>query len=250
MLHFVNLRHPSDGSVGKQERRAAQSHSARATHRKNRQLRMIQHQSRKSHARIKELGAQNLKSNLAISLCLSGLLSPDRKDPFISFVRPFKPIEHFLLDHYVTTVIPLMRCNDAASYYLDCMTRAWVPLALTERGLLDAIFLAACRQICRSCQRPQQQQQFMQLACHYKIACIKSLSDSISVESFFSDATVAKTLMLAYDELAASNIHMYRHHVKAAVRMVDLNGGPQTLGLDGFIEHLISNLCCKLRLYS
>lgn len=94
-----------------------------------------------------------------------------------------------------------MRCNEAAPYYLDRMTRAWVPLALTEGGLLDALFLAACRQIHRSCQRPQQQQQFMQLACHYKVACIKSLSDSISVEVVFSDATVAKTLMLAYDEV-------------------------------------------------
>lgn len=43
---------------------------------------------------------------------------------------------------------------------------------------------------------------------------------------------------------------MYSQHIKAAVRMVDLNGGPQTLGLDGYIEHLLSNLCCKLGLYS
>ena len=29
---------------------------------------------------------------------------------------------------------------------------------------------------------------------------------------------------------------MARHHVKGAASMVDLNGGPKTLGLDGFLE--------------
>jgi hypothetical protein len=28
-----------------------------------------------------------------------GLLASDRRDPFCSFARPFKPLEHFLLDH-------------------------------------------------------------------------------------------------------------------------------------------------------
>lgn len=101
----------------------------------------------------------------------------------------------------VTAVVPLMRCNEDAAYYLDRSTKAWVPLALTEVGLLDALFLAACRHIYRSCQHPQQQQKFLHLACHYKLACTKSLRDSISVEVFYSDATVAKTLMLAYDEV-------------------------------------------------
>jgi len=38
---------------------------------------------------------------------------------------------------------------------------------------------------------------------------------------------------------------MYKHHIEAAVSMVDLNGGPQTLGLNGLMGHLISNLCAK-----
>ncbi|EXJ92419.1 hypothetical protein A1O3_00970 [Capronia epimyces CBS 606.96] len=172
-----------------------------------------------------------------------------RKDPFMSFVRPFKPIEHFLLDYYVTVVVPFLRCQEDISIYQDSMTKRWVPFALREGGLLDAVFLLACRHMYLSHHNSQQQQQFVQLACQYKLSCTKSLRDAISNEVVFSDATVGTTLMLAYDELVASDISMYKNHIKAAVRMVNLNGGPQTLGLDGFMEHLISNLCAKHKLY-
>lgn len=33
------------------------------------------------------------------------LLASDRRDPFCSFARPFKPVEHFLLDHCESIVI-------------------------------------------------------------------------------------------------------------------------------------------------
>lgn len=46
--------------------------------------------------------------------------------------------------------------------------------------------------------------------------------------------------------MAVYDVVMSRRHVEGAVRMVKLNGGPQTLGLDGFLEHLISNLLRKL----
>ena len=42
-----------------------------------------------------------------------------------------------------------------------------------------------------------------------------------------------------------SDVAMSRQHVEGAVKMVKLNGGPQTLGLDGFLQHLISNLLRK-----
>lgn len=97
-------------------------------------------------------------------------------------------------------VVPLMRCNELAAYYLERMTRAWVPLALTDEGLIDALLLAACRHLFDHCQQSQQQQ-FTQLAAHYKLACVRSLREAISAELFFRDATVTKAIMLAYDEV-------------------------------------------------
>ena len=38
---------------------------------------------------------------------------------------------------------------------------------------------------------------------------------------------------------------MAKRHLDGAIKMVDLNGGPETLGLDGFINRCISNLVTK-----
>ncbi len=32
---------------------------------------------------------------------------------------------------------------------------------------------------------------------------------------------------------------MSKHHVRGALKMVELNGGPQTLGLDGFLKMVV-----------
>ena len=39
---------------------------------------------------------------------------------------------------------------------------------------------------------------------------------------------------------------MLKHHVEGAVQMVELKGGPFTLGLEGLLEHLLSNLLAKV----
>jgi hypothetical protein len=97
-----------------------------------------------------------------------------------------------------------MRCNELAPYYVDRMTRAWVPLALTDAGLLASLFLTACRHLSGSYpqqQQEQQQQRFTKLSMQYKLDCLQSLREAISVKTSFDDATVAKTVMMAYDEV-------------------------------------------------
>lgn len=41
------------------------------------------------------------------------------------------------------------------------------------------------------------------------------------------------------------DVLMFRHHVDGATRMAGLRGGPQKLGLDGLLEHLLLNLISK-----
>jgi hypothetical protein len=93
-----------------------------------------------------------------------------------------------------------MRCNEIAAYFVERMTRAWVPLALTDAGLLDSIFLTACRHLSGK-NWQQQQQQYTELSVQYKLNCLRSLREAISVKTSFNDATVAKTVMLVYDEV-------------------------------------------------
>jgi hypothetical protein len=97
-----------------------------------------------------------------------------------------------------------MRCNELAAYYLDRMTNGWVPLGLTDAGLLNSIFLTACRHLSgQDWQQQQQQQRFTQLSLQYKLDCLQSLREAISAKTSFDDATVAKAVMLVYDEVSS-----------------------------------------------
>jgi hypothetical protein len=99
-----------------------------------------------------------------------------------------------------------MRCNELAAYYEKRMITAWVPLALTDAGLLDSILLTACRHL-SSNDWQQQQQQFKELSVQYKLECLRSLREAISVKTSFDDATVAKAVMLVYDEVRSKLEH-------------------------------------------
>ncbi len=85
--------------------------------------------------------------------------------------------------------------------YLKRMAEEWVSLALSDVGLLSGLLLAACRHL--SLQSHRQEQYYLRPATQYKLACVQALNRAISVEgsSAISDATVAKAMVLAYDEV-------------------------------------------------
>lgn len=39
---------------------------------------------------------------------------------------------------------------------------------------------------------------------------------------------------------------MFKRHLEGAVQMVGFRGGPQALGLNGLLEHFLSNLLAKI----
>ncbi|PYH47139.1 uncharacterized protein BP01DRAFT_380984 [Aspergillus saccharolyticus JOP 1030-1] len=246
---IISTFHPTraPGSTESQ-RRTAQSHAARSAHAKARRLRTIQYQARKKQAKH---AAHAQETQVLASPVVSMILSADRTDPFMSFARPLDPTERFLFDHYVTVVIPLMRCNETQVFFLQRMTRLWVPVAISESSLLELMLLASCRHLSLSYkQEPhgQQQRLFSRMTLQYKFQSLQSLRRDISTEvPALSDSTVAKAAMLAYDELYIRDAVMLKHHVDGAVKMVALKGGPQTLGLDGLLEHFLSNLLAKMR---
>lgn len=83
------------------------------------------------------------------------------------------------------------------------MKREWVRLTVTNTGSLDGIFLAACRHLLKT-QEEQQQQYFKQLALQYKVSCLESLREAISIDpsSLINDSAVAVGILLAYDEVS------------------------------------------------
>ncbi|KAL4819936.1 hypothetical protein BDW67DRAFT_173201 [Aspergillus spinulosporus] len=218
------------GNRSAAERRLARSHAARSTHARARRLRTIQYQTQKAQDAsngLREDGAEITRYGLLHAL------SYHRRDPFESSARRLQPMEQMFFDHYVE--------------FYRRMTLSWIPLALSEDSLLDVLFLAACRHLNECYQAQPQAETFSRMAYQYKLRLLRSLREEISAETpHFTDASVIKAIMLAYDELWARDEMTMKNHVEGAVRMVRLKGGPQTLGLDGFIERLLFNLLAKV----
>ncbi|BCS25200.1 uncharacterized protein APUU_41644A [Aspergillus puulaauensis] len=134
-----------------------------------------------------------------------------------------------------------MHCNTFDPHFYRRMMGIWVPLALSEAGLLDILLLAASRHL-NECDQSQQEH-FALLAFQYKASIVQALREAISVETpYFTDSTVIKAIMLAYDELLNNDEVTMKRHAEGAVQMVTLKGGPQTLGMDGLVAGLLFNL--------
>ncbi|RAH78861.1 hypothetical protein BO86DRAFT_421239 [Aspergillus japonicus CBS 114.51] len=242
---IISTFHPT--KVTESQRRIALSHAARSAHAKTRRLRTLQYQAQKRQAHHASLSRET--QDLPITT-LDTFLPADRTDPFMSFARVLDPTEQFLFDHYVKVVIPLMRCNETQVLFSQRMLSLWVPVAITESSLVDIVLLASSRHLscCYTQQQQEKQRFFTQLTLQYKSQSLQSLRRAISAEvPALDDATVAKAIMLAYDELYVRDATMLKHHIDGAVKMVALKGGPQTLGLEGLLEHFLSNLIAKMR---
>ncbi|KAL4899905.1 hypothetical protein BDW74DRAFT_183226 [Aspergillus multicolor] len=255
-LQFIHSTTASVADSTAAQRRLARSHAARSTHAKERRLRTIQYQAQKAQ-KAKKAREANERSTLPTAGYGMDELNPDpnhllsyhRRDPFASWVRKLGPLEEMLFDHYVTTVVLMMRCNALDVHFARHMTRAWIPLALSEESLLSILFLAASRHL-HECYRAQRQAEtYNNMAFRYKLQLLRSLREAIDAEApWFTDMTVMKAIMLAYDELWTNDEMTMKNHVEGAVRMVELKGGAQTLGLDGFIERLLFNLLIKVNM--
>ena len=98
-LQFVQYSVSSDNHGQKRQQRVVHSTAARAAHAKRRRQRMKEFQS----AKLQDTShGQEVEPRHELALAAPNLVrafSAGRTDPFSSFARPLKPVEHFLLDH-------------------------------------------------------------------------------------------------------------------------------------------------------
>lgn len=93
-----------DAQSATKQRKIAHSHAARTAHAKARRLRTIQYQAQKASRKQSQSGSvedgveQGPPKELPKAQLVS-LLSADRRDPFMSFATPLKPLEEMLFDH-------------------------------------------------------------------------------------------------------------------------------------------------------
>ncbi|KAH7024480.1 uncharacterized protein B0I36DRAFT_331489 [Microdochium trichocladiopsis] len=151
-------------------------------------------------------------------------------------------------------------------------------LAITDTGLLTATLLAACRHMSRqpglSSPRPGVDacEYYITLAMEYKARCVKSVIDDIERRRRAKEGqcrtegagngdrdnetplvwdrqksagednmTLTKIIVLALDEIWLGDIPMARHHVLGAMKLVDLNGGPDTLRMGSFVANMFAS---------
>ncbi|KAH8898423.1 hypothetical protein GQ53DRAFT_837332 [Thozetella sp. PMI_491] len=260
-LHFINTSNPTAGDA-RSARRLARSHSAREVHARERRLRLAKYSTDGTKEKSGDPGGHESTIPVAGQTRDAGqgappaprdpedggaslsapvsLLGADRRDPFASSARPLTPVEHFLVDHYVRVVVPYM--NDCcyvfkyAAEYQQSAIYGWMQLALGDIGCLASILLSSCRHLVK--EQPGNDK-FAKMAIQYKLSCLRELNKTLAqgVPTSY-DSTFAQILLLATDEMRLGDIPTTRSHVRGAIKMLELNGGPQSLGLDGFLASL------------
>ncbi|KAK0707266.1 hypothetical protein B0H67DRAFT_587140 [Lasiosphaeris hirsuta] len=240
-LRFINIVHPEIPGHLAEHRSSIHRHAARDTHARRRK-RAPGGQTTAQHENVDVGPLVRLTTNSPAGLvqinALAGLPN--------SMTRR----EHFLLNHYVAAVIPYVRskCTKLSArgpLYVESMDQEWVGLALQDKGFRNAVLLKSSRHLALVHSQGRQSQVFFAgLATSYKLLCVRALGEVISRDRgsstlCFSDAVVAQTLELAHDEIALGDWATGCKHVRGAVRMVELNGGTHTLGLNGFLEAVL-----------
>jgi hypothetical protein len=80
----------------------------------------------------------------------------------------------------------------------------WVAFCLTDVGVLHGLLLSSCRNIARQSEG-QTAATYERYALYYKYHCIRSLRSSMIEDgSAPSDQTIAKSLLLAFDEVSCA----------------------------------------------
>ncbi|OBT81636.1 hypothetical protein VE02_10006 [Pseudogymnoascus sp. 03VT05] len=228
-LQFVNSAGPE--SFRKSDtKRLIRAHAARAAHSKIRRARIVEYQqSKTSQEEVDEVSSPGPVT----------FLGSGRIDPFGTYAVHCTAFEHALIDHYVQFLIPNPASHFSplgSSTHTRRMYSHWVSYTITDPGMMNGLFLAACRSLANQTHEGV----YASLALRYKGACIRSVAKAIEDEGdSVSDATVAKVLFLASDEFHTGNLNGAKSHTKAIGDMVKMRGGVEKLGLEGLLQQLV-----------
>ncbi|CAG9985869.1 unnamed protein product [Clonostachys byssicola] len=129
-------------------------------------------------------------------------------------------------------------CHDlfsAPGDHQERVFREWVGLAVTDQDLLDtAVLLRAGRYLLET--RPDDPV-LPQMILLYKQRGLQRLRRLLSgMSSPVNALGVAMALSLAMDEDAFGEMGVARMHAEGVFNMVDLGGGPGSIGLTGFLQ--------------
>lgn len=267
-LHFINTTHPGDATTSSSLSQI-RSHAAKEIRLRARRLRKGAppqgRESEKKRIRQPQLKTGGKRGDTPVrstkitsrngqddveepaSAVASIAQSLPRQAISLSPVIPcggFSEKEGFLFLHYVNYIIPFSNgsCHknkDSSNRWLiNMQLKHWIPLALSDRGLMAALFLQSCHSLgaLNSCQN------YADMSTKYRIQCIQSTNASLATTATqLSDATIAKVMIMAVDEFTLGNVDAWRAHLTAITWMIERRGGVDALGVGGFLKEVIVN---------
>ncbi|KAK8087545.1 hypothetical protein PG997_002506 [Apiospora hydei] len=259
---FINTAHPSEASTPKslsqirshaaKENRArqaarTQAHPA-AIERTKSQLRRrrqpISDPTGSSRLRAQEPAEEAKTGHAALAPEAVPVPSFPTKDPHWNPVRPLSARETLLLDHYINHVILFNRgrCREGGGsssppWFTSMQLKCWLPFALADHGLLASLLLQSCRSLESSIGRPGS---YTDTYMVYKQKCIQWVNECVSSEHRrASDATISMVTVLLTESYILGNLDEWNVHLGAHTRMLELRGGVDALGFDGFLKVVI-----------
>jgi hypothetical protein len=155
-----------------------------------------------------------------------------------------------------------LKNSGQSHFYGHRMTVDWVPSALADAGLLSGLLLNACRFLAESSDG-RQRERYATMAIQYKVSCLRSLNRALAAESSApTDMSLAKVMALVSDDVIPSyllpallpnqrspcfqiglgDLEASRKHVLGAIKIVDIRGGPRSLGMNGLLEFILLRL--------
>ncbi|KAK4064135.1 transcriptional regulator family: Fungal Specific TF [Trichoderma aggressivum f. europaeum] len=267
-LHFINTTHPGDATTSSSLSQI-RSHAQKEIRLRARRLRKAAPpQGKKGDTKRIEQLKQNTDGkrgdtavssiNITSSNSQEAVEEPTSTVPSMALSRSpqaiglssvapcggFSEKEGFLLLHYVNYVIPFSNgsChknrNSSSRWLIDLQLKHWIPLALSDRGLMAALFLQSCHSL--GVLNPHQD--YADMSTKYRLQCIQSTNASLATTATqMSDATIAKVMIMAIDEFTIGNVDAWRAHLAAITWMIERRGGVDALGVGGFLKEVIVN---------
>ncbi|KAH7113998.1 hypothetical protein B0J13DRAFT_241865 [Dactylonectria estremocensis] len=275
-FHFINVAHPSDAttprSLSQIRSHAAKDNRARAKNSRSLALLLDETSRARPRRRPQALSVvacevENNESRHAQERDPVNNSTPptgefpasndtqiswlSSKDPLWSPARALSAKETFLLNHYISYLILFRngRCHQlrissgydvvddsAGTWFTSMQLQCWLPFALADIGLLAVLFL----QSCHSLGILSGFQNYSGMYDIYKHQCIRSINKALSAEDTrISDATICMVMVMVGDSYSLGNIDEWEVHLRAFTNMIEMRGGLDSLGLDGFLKKVI-----------
>ncbi|KAK0618819.1 hypothetical protein B0T14DRAFT_602779 [Immersiella caudata] len=234
-------------NVSTNSRMAIHSHAARVVHARRRQARTLAYHTNQSHHGARTPldlpNGQRVQTSAPPWSYLTPTTVVDkyrRSDPFNSFARALSP--------NLACIVPMIesgcwRLRALEASQRESLALDWLHLALSNLDFLNGLFLNASRLLSVRHEQEEQREKFAGLAVRYKLLCVKFVIDSIKETTGareLDDIPIAETLVLAFDEKLLGDGVMARRHIEGAIGMVNLKGGPQTLGMNGLLAMMLA----------